>query len=61
MIRNIILFSVMIYEIFGPMMTRDALRKAGEITPVSPEKKTRDRFAHRREAINKRQVKNWPF
>ena len=47
LIRNIILFSVMIYELFGPMLTRTALTLAGEITPTEPEKKTRDRFAHR--------------
>lgn len=37
LIRNIILFSVMVYELAGPMMTRDALRKAGEIEPKRPE------------------------
>ena len=47
MIRNIILFSVMIYELVGPMLTRIALTAAGEITPVEPEKTTRDRFEHR--------------
>ena len=47
LIRNIILFSVMIYELFGPMLTRAALTSAGEITPTEPEKRTRDRFAHR--------------
>ena len=47
LIRNIILFSVMIYELFGPMLTKAALTLAGEITPTEPEKKTRDRFAHR--------------
>ncbi|MBQ6020245.1 MAG: cation:proton antiporter [Clostridia bacterium] len=45
MIRNIILFSVMIYELVGPLMTKTALSKAGEISPVSPEKQTRERFA----------------
>ena len=47
MIRNIILFSVMIYELAGPMLTRIALTAAGEITPVEPEKQTRERFAHK--------------
>ena len=37
----------MIYELFGPMLTRAALTSAGEITPTEPEKRTRDRFAHR--------------
>ncbi len=32
-IRNIVLFGVLIYELFGPMMTKMALMKAGEISP----------------------------
>ena len=32
LIRNIILFSVLIYELVGPMMTKEALEAAGEIT-----------------------------
>lgn len=31
LIRNIILFSVLIYELLGPLMTREALKAAGEI------------------------------
>ena len=41
MIRNIILFSVFIYEIFGPSMTRWALTQAGDIQPMSKEIKNR--------------------
>lgn len=37
LIRNIILFSVLIYELFGPVMTKIALTKAGDIRPMSPE------------------------
>ena len=33
LIRNIILFSVLIYELVGPMLTKIALIKAGEIVP----------------------------
>jgi len=33
LIRNIILFSVLIYELVGPIMTKNALIKAGEIIP----------------------------
>ena len=33
MIRNIVLFGVLIYELFGPMLTKIALTKAGEIHP----------------------------
>lgn len=35
MIRNIVLFAVLVYELFGPMLTRDALQKAGDIQPKS--------------------------
>ena len=31
LIRNITLFAVLIYELFGPIMTREALKKAGDI------------------------------
>ena len=37
LIRNITLFAVLIYELFGPVMTRWALTKAGEITPKPAE------------------------
>ena len=33
LIRNIILFSVLIYELIGPILTKNALIKAGEIIP----------------------------
>ena len=33
LVRNIILFSVLIYELVGPMLTKWALTKAGEIKP----------------------------
>jgi len=36
-VRNIILFSVLIYEIFGPMCTKWALKKAGDIQPIPHE------------------------
>ena len=32
-IRNIVLFSVLIYELVGPVLTKTALSAAGEITP----------------------------
>ncbi len=44
LIRNIILFSVLIYELVGPMLTRMALTKAGEIEPKQPEHVHRERF-----------------
>jgi Kef-type K+ transport system membrane component KefB len=45
LVRNIVLFGVLIYELTGPMITKTALMKAGEIAPVEPEKTTQDRFA----------------
>ena len=41
LIRNITLFAVLIYELFGPLMTRQALMAAGEIKPMSKEVKER--------------------
>lgn len=37
LIRNIVLFAVLIYELVGPMLTKDALTKAGDIQPKSDE------------------------
>ena len=45
LIRNVVLFSVMVYELIGPSLTREALEKAGEIVPTPPHKRTRHRFA----------------
>ncbi len=41
LIRNITLFAVLIYELFGPLFTRMALTAAGEIHPISDEVKQR--------------------
>ncbi len=41
LIRNITLFAVLIYELFGPLLTRQALTAAGEIHPISDEVKNR--------------------
>ena len=41
LIRNITLFAVLIYELFGPMMTKMALTAAGDIKPMSDEVKNR--------------------
>lgn len=43
LIRNIVLFAVLIYELVGPVMTKWALTKAGDIGPKS------DEILHRRE------------
>ncbi len=41
LIRNITLFAVLIYELFGPILTREALKAAGDIQPMSDEVKNR--------------------
>ena len=41
LIRNITLFAVLVYEIFGPVMTKEALKAAGDIKPMSDEVKMR--------------------
>jgi len=41
LIRNIVLFSVLVYELVGPMLTKHALTKAGDIKPMSEEIKNR--------------------
>ena len=41
LIRNITLFAVLIYEVFGPLLTKWALTKAGDIQPMSYEVKNR--------------------
>lgn len=41
LIRNITLFAVLIYELVGPLLTKDALTKAGEIHPISEDVKNR--------------------
>lgn len=41
LIRNIILFSVLVYELVGPVMTRMALTKAGDIQPMPEHVKNR--------------------
>ena len=52
LIRNITLFAVLIYELVGPLMTRQALTAAGEIKPIPHEVKNR-RQAKLEEAKNK--------
>lgn len=54
LIRNITLFAVLIYELFGPVFTRMALTAAGEITPISEDVKNR-RHHKLRAAENKKE------
>lgn len=44
-IRNIVLFSVLIYELVGPVMTKMALTAAGDIVPKPKEKNRKTRPA----------------
>ena len=37
LIRNIVLFGILIYELFGPVLTKFALTKSGDIQPKPPE------------------------
>ena len=53
LIRNITLFAVLIYEIFGPLMTKMALIAAGDIKPMSEEVKNR-----RQTKLEEAKVKN---
>ena len=41
LIRNITLFSVLVYEMVGPLLTRQALTAAGDIKPMSEEGRNR--------------------
>ena len=41
LIRNIILFSVLVYELVGPVLTKQALTTAGDIQPMSDTVKNR--------------------
>ena len=44
MIRNIILFAVLVYELVGPLLTKQALMAAGEVADKHPEAQDRARF-----------------
>lgn len=52
LIRNITLFAVLVYEIFGPVFTRMSLTAAGEIEPMPSHVK--DRRIHKLNAIEKK-------
>ncbi|MBO4903539.1 MAG: cation:proton antiporter [Lachnospiraceae bacterium] len=41
LIRNIVLFAVLIYELIGPLLTREALKRAGDITEMPVEVRER--------------------
>ena len=54
LIRNIILFSVLVYELVGPQLTRIDLTSAGEIQAGADDQKNRARF-QKKEKIVRRQ------
>ena len=41
LIRNIVLFAVLIYELVGPLLTREALKRSGDITEMPQEVRER--------------------
>lgn len=45
LIRNIVLFGVLIYELFGPMITKWALTQSGDIVEKPADKDSHDRFS----------------
>ena len=44
MIRNIVLFSVLVYELVGPLLTKEALMAAGEVQTKPSDQQSRARF-----------------
>lgn len=44
LIRSIVLFGVLVYEMFGPMITKWALTKSGDIAKMPVSKQSHDRF-----------------
>ena len=57
MIRNIILFSVLVYELVGPLLTKMSLEKAGEIGTGASDEQNRARFAKKEDIRKKRKSK----
>lgn len=57
LIRNITLFAVLIYELIGPLLTKQALTAAGDIQPMSDEVKQR-RQTKLNEAEKKKETAN---
>ncbi len=55
LIRNITLFAVLIYELVGPLLTRQALTAAGDIKPIPHEVKNRRQ--HKLNMVNNRKGK----
>ena len=54
LIRNITLFAILIYELVGPMLTKMALQKAGEIQPMADNVKNRRQINLEKANANKK-------
>ena len=54
MIRNIVLFSVLVYELIGPMLTKQSLMAAGEIETKASDQTNRARFKRKPAATGAR-------
>ena len=57
MLRNIILFSVLVYELVGPSMTKWALKRTGDIQPKSAEVINRRAMKLQEAEVKKKAVK----
>ena len=55
LIKNIILFSVLVYELVGPLLTKWALTKSGDIQPSAVDVRSR-RMSKFQEAVDKKTV-----
>ena len=56
LVRNIVLFSVLVYELVGPTLTKNALLKAGDIQPKSEEVINRRANKLKKAALNRQQL-----
>ena len=59
LIRNIVLFGVLIYELFGPLATKWALTKAGDILPEGKtDARRQNEISHRRKRNHKKRKRS---
>lgn len=56
LVRNIVLFSVLVYELVGPTLTKNALLKAGDIQPKSEEVINRRANKLKKAALQRQQM-----
>ena len=53
LVRNIVLFAILIYELVGPLLTKNALKRAGDITAKPAE------MSKKREELLRGERKSW--